>query len=87
MWVFNQYVFGSAASRLANFLFEQSNLQQTDTLNKTNEAIANDLGTAREVITRLLKHFTADKVISQTRGTIKIEDKKELKKPANCRVF
>lgn len=80
MWVFNQYVFGSAASRLANFLFEQSSLQETENLHITHEEIANDLGTAREVITRLLKHFSNDKIVSLSRNSIKIEDKKALKK-------
>jgi len=80
MWVFDQYVFGSAAGRLANFLITQSQLEQNDTLNVTHEFIANDIGTAREVVTRLLKHFATDKMVTLSRGTIKIEDKKALNK-------
>lgn len=80
MWVFEQYVFGSAAQRLANFLMTQSQLEESDTLIITHEFIANDIGTAREVITRLLKHFATDGIVSMTRGEIKIENKEALKK-------
>lgn len=83
MWVFEQYVFGSAAKRLACFLLEQSNIERSDSLNMTHEFIANDIGTAREVITRLLKHFANDGIVSSTRGTIKIEKRSELQKLCN----
>jgi CRP/FNR family transcriptional regulator len=78
MWVFDQYVFGTAAGRLARFLLEHSVLEDSDTLRVTHEAIANDLGTAREVITRLLKHFATDNVVSLGRSTIQILDKEKL---------
>ncbi len=80
MWVFEQYVFGSAAKRLACFLIEQSALENSDTLTLTHEFIANDLGTAREVITRLLKHFSNDELVSLSRGSIRIENRKSLEK-------
>ena len=83
MWIFEQYVFGSAAKRLACFLNEQSYLEKTDTLSITHEFIANDIGTAREVITRLLKHFAQDGIVSLSRGSIKIEDKKKLENYCN----
>lgn len=78
MWVFDQYVFGTAAGRLARFLLEQSTLDNSDTLRITHEAIANDLGTAREVVTRLLKHFATDGVVSLGRGTIQILKRNKL---------
>ena len=40
--------------------------------------IARHLGTAREVITRMLKHLAADGVIEVTRKGIVIKDKKKL---------
>ncbi len=80
MWVFDQYVFGSAAKRLANFLIEQSNLEASDTLYITHEFIANDLGTAREVVTRLLQHFSKDGLVTLNRGSIRIEKMNEIKK-------
>jgi len=79
MWIFDQYVFSSAAQRLAGFLLDQAQLEASDTLNITHEFIANDLGTAREVVTRLLKHFATDGVVTLSRGAIKIEDYEKLK--------
>ena len=75
LWVLDQYVFGSAAERLANFLLEHSALQESDTLRLTHEYIANDLGTAREVVTRLLKHFSLSGLISLSRGSVTITDR------------
>ncbi len=83
MWVFEQYVFGSAASRLACFLSEHSNLEGSDELNITHEFIANDIGTAREVITRLLKHFANDGIVSLSRGAIRIENRRKLEELCN----
>ena len=80
MWVFDQYVFGSAAQRLAGFLLQQAQLDQTDELKVTHEFIANDLGTAREVVTRLLKHFARDEVVSLSRGTITLKNYEALEK-------
>lgn len=83
MWIFEQYVFGSAAKRLASFLVNISLIEDTDTLSLTHEFIANDIGTAREVITRLLKHFSDDGIVSVTRGTIKIENMLRLEEISN----
>ncbi len=65
MWVLDQFVFGSVGKRLAGFLLEHANLEQSNKLKMTHEFIANDLGTAREVITRLLNHFSDDKIIKR----------------------
>lgn len=78
MWVFDQYVFGSAAGRLAAFLLDQAGREGGDTLVITHEKIANDLGTAREVVTRLLRHFANDGAVSLGRGTIRIIDEEKL---------
>ena len=53
--------------------------ERTDSVNMTHETIARHLGTAREVITRMLKHLVADGVIEVTRKGILITDKKKLR--------
>ena len=78
MWVFDQYVFGTAAGRLASFLLNQANLEGTDMLKITHEYIANDLGTAREVITRLLKHFSSEGLVELGRGSVTVLNKAKL---------
>ena len=45
----------------------------------THEQIARHLGTAREVITRMLKHLAADGSIEVTRKGIKVLDHKKLR--------
>lgn len=80
MWLFNQYVFSNVASRLANAILEHRALAGTDVLPITHDALARDLGTAREVVTRLLKQFQLDGVVKLTRGKIEVLDAGKLAK-------
>ena len=61
-------------SRLAAFLIEESTLADSTVLHMTHEKIANHMGTAREVITRMLKYFQSEGIVTLTRGTIEILD-------------
>jgi CRP/FNR family transcriptional regulator len=78
MWIMEQALFVSFDKRLANFLMEQSNINETDLLEITHEKIANHLGTAREVVTRMLKYFQSEGMVELNRGAIAIIDKKKL---------
>lgn len=80
MWVLNQFVFSNMAKRLADTLLEHRALSENDELQITHDVLARDLGTAREVITRLLKQFQLDNLVSLSRGKIKILDAKKLLK-------
>lgn len=80
MWVMEQVVFMSFDKRLANFLLEQSVIDGSDTLNITHEAIAKHLGSAREVVTRMLQYFQNEGMINYFRGGITITDRKKLEK-------
>jgi CRP/FNR family transcriptional regulator len=51
----------------------------TDIVMMTHEQIARHLGTAREVVTRMLKRFASDGIIEVTRKGIRIIDKKKLR--------
>ena len=79
MWLLEQLVFSNMGKRLANALIEQSVLDGTLMLDTTHEKIAADLGTSREVVTRLLKQFRLDGLVSLSRGKIKITDDKALR--------
>lgn len=57
MWLVEQIMWKSVDKRLAGFLVEESVLEDTDQLKITHEKIANHMGTAREVVTRILKYF------------------------------
>ena len=79
MWLVEQIQWKSFDKRLAHFLLEESSIEQTTVLKITHEKIAAHLGTAREVVTRMLKYFQAEDMVLLTRGTIEIigEDKLE----------
>ena len=75
MWLIEQIMWKSVDKRLANFLLEESTLEDSDELKLTHEAIANHLGTAREVVTRMLRYFQNEGYVKLTRGTVQITDR------------
>jgi len=64
--------------RLAMFLLEQANLEDGDIITLTHEQIAGHMGSAREVISRMLKYFSNEGILSVSRKGIKILDRKRL---------
>jgi len=82
MFVINQTIFSSLDKRLANHLMEMYALMQSKTLIITHDEIANNLGSAREVITRMLKYFQSEGLIATSRGSIELLDLKRIEKLA-----
>lgn len=82
MWLVEQIMWKSFDKRLSDFLLSESNIEGTDTLKITHEAIGNHLGSPREVVTRMLKYFVNEGYISLSRAKIKITDKNALEKIA-----
>jgi len=78
MWVMEQILFMKLDKRLAMFLLEEANLEEGDTITLTHEQIAGHMGTAREVISRMLKYFSNEGILSVTRKGIRILDRKRL---------
>ena len=78
MWMIEQVMWKSFDKRLAAFLIEESGLEDSYILKITHEKIADHLGSAREVVTRMLRHFQADGLVKLSRGTIAITDIDEL---------
>lgn len=68
----------SLDKRLAAFLLEEASLESTDLLKITHEQIANHLGTAREVVTRMLRYFQNEGMVALTRGTIELTEHRKL---------
>ena len=64
--------------RIADFLIEESAIEGNSRLSITHETIANHLGTAREVVTRMLKYFQSEGIVSLSRGIIDIVDEAAL---------
>ena len=82
MWLMEQIMWKSFDTRLAGFLLEESVLEGTPSLKITHERIAGHLGTAREVVTRMLRYFQSEGMVRLSRGEITITDEKALRKLA-----
>ena len=80
MWLLNQFLFSNVASRIAGALLEHRALEGGDELSLTHEMIAKDAGTAREVVTRILKQFQSDGLVKLGRGKVIIIDPERLGK-------
>ena len=80
MWLMEQILWGRMDQRLAAFLLEESLLEGSDNLRITHERIANHLGTAREVVTRMLRYFQSEGMVRLARGTVELRDKRKLER-------
>lgn len=83
MWLMEQIVFKSMDERLCAFLLDESTLLDSHILTVTHEKIANHLGSAREVITRLLKYLQDEGLVLLNRGSIEIKNRPALEDRAN----
>ena len=80
MWIMQQILFMSMDKRLAIFLLDEISKTGSDTIKLTHEQIAKYMGSAREVVTRMVKYFVNEGIISASRSEgIKILDKKRLR--------
>ena len=82
MWVMQQILFMSMDRRLAIFLTDESARTGSDTLTLTHEQIARYMGSAREVVSRMLKYFANEGIVEVSRKGIRILDKKRLRRLA-----
>ena len=78
MWLMEQVLWRSFDKRLANFLLEESALEGGPVLSITHEKIANHLGSAREVVTRMLRYFQSEGLVRLSRGCVELTDPRKL---------
>ena len=78
MWLMEQIMWKSFDKRLAAFLLEESAIEGSPELKITHEKIAAHMGTAREVVTRMLRYFQNEGMVKLTRGTIEIIDEEKM---------
>ena len=79
MWIFQQILFMSMDKRLAIFLCDETTRTGDDVINLTHEQIAKYIGSAREVVSRVLKYFANEGLIESSRKGVKVIDKKRLR--------
>ncbi len=79
MWAMEQILFMSFDKRLAIFLLDETAKTGALEIRLTQEQIARYIGSAREVVSRMLKVFQKQGIIEQSRGVIRILDKEKLR--------
>lgn len=79
MWVMEQVLFKRFDSRLASFLLEQAVIEGENTLAITHDEIARHMGSAREVVTKMLNYFSGEGIVALSRGKIVIADEERLR--------
>ncbi len=80
MFAIEEILFSSIEKRLANYLLDQVDRAGGNKIKVTHEQIAKDIGSAREVVSRMLKVFQEEELIEQGRGSIVILNEKGLEK-------
>lgn len=78
MWVMQQILFISFDKRLATFLLDETARSKNNVLTITHEQIAKYLGSAREVVSRMLKYFSTEGYVTLSRGGITVTDRNRL---------
>lgn len=80
VWVLQQVLFMSFDKRLAMFLVEEVEKTDSNEIYLTHEQMAQNLGTVREVVSRMLKYFENEEMIGMSRGKITVKNSEKLKK-------
>ena len=78
MWTMQQILFMSADRRLAIFLTDELAKTGGTDLRMTHDQMARYMGSAREVVSRLLKYFAQEGWVRLYRGGVEVLDKKKL---------
>ena len=79
MWTMEQILFMSFDKRLAIFLLDEIAKAGGGTVNFTHEQIAKYMGSAREVVSRMLKYFEKEGIVRLSRGAVEVIGKEKLK--------
>lgn len=78
MQMIEHIVFEKMDNRLIEFLFDRCKKNKTNMIEMTHEHIAIEFGTAREVVSRILKQLERERYVQLARGKAKIVDKERL---------
>ena len=78
MWTMQQILFMSADRRLAIFLTDELAKTGGTDLRMTHDQMAKYMGSAREVVSRMLKYFAQEGWVRLYRGGVQVLDKKKL---------
>ena len=80
VWALEQTLFMSFDKRLAIFLIDELAMNGGDTVYMTHEQIAKHMGSAREVVSRMLKYFSSEEIVKLSRGGVTVINKDKLRR-------
>lgn len=80
MWMMQQILFMGADRRVAIFLWDETVRRGQLVLYTTHDEIARNIGSAREVVSRVMKYLSEEGVVSSKRGKVEILDKEKLRR-------
>lgn len=78
MWTMQQILFMGADRRVAIFLWDEY-VRGGAVIALTHDEIARYIGSAREVVTKVLKYFAQEGIVSLGRGRVTVLDKEKLR--------
>ncbi len=78
MMLTEEITFHGVNKRIASYLINKSSETRSMILYVTHETIARELGTAREVVSRMIKEFSSHGILEVSRGKIKILESSSL---------
>lgn len=82
VWVLQQILFDHFDQRLARLLLSVCQKTGSRTIRMTQEAMAQEVNSAREVVARMLRQFASEGWITMDRGNVTLEDIDALRKIA-----
>ena len=77
MWTMQQILFLKIDQRVAQFLWDEMVQKNSVTLSITHDEIAKYIGSAREVVTKVLKYMVKEAIVELKRGAVIILDFKK----------
>lgn len=80
MWTMQQILFMGIDKRVAIFLWDEISRNQSKVISLKHEEIARYIGSAREVVSKVLKYFEQEGVVVLGRGKTEVIDQEKLKK-------
>ena len=79
MWTMQQILFLKIDQRVAQLLWDEMVQKNSMTLTMTHDEMAKYIGSAREVVTKVLKYMVKENVLELKRGEVTILDKEKLR--------
>jgi len=80
MWMMQQILFMGADRRVAIFLWDEMAREKKTVLGMTHDEIARNIGSAREVVSKVMKYLSEEGIVALKRGQVEIRDREKLKR-------